>query len=343
MVDDRFHATAPPMSLDEIAELTGATRVPGGTATQSFLAVAPLALAGPREVSFLDGARNLAAYEASDAGAFFVPHDLLAELDASRNLLATEAPNASYVQLARHLHPEPPVQPGIHPTAHIGPSAELGAGVEIGPGAVISERAAIGAGTVIGAGSLVGPGVVIGPDCRIAPHVTVSHALLGARVRLAPGARIGQAGFGFLPGPAGLEPIPQLGRVVIEDDVDIGANTTIDRGSGEDTVIGHGTKIDNLVQIAHNCRIGAHCIIVSQVGMSGSVTVGDGAMLAGKVGIADHLSIGAGARVAAKSGVSRNIPPGATYGGYPAKEIRDWHRETTILSRLRKRGKRSPE
>ena len=338
MVDTRFHTAGRPIPLAEAAEIAGARLAEGGDPARPIRGVAPLRIAWPEEASFLDGPRNRPAYDASAAGACFVTAGMARSLDPARNLLVCPAPQAAYVRLARALHPEPAPVPGIGPAAQADPTAELGPGVCVGPGAVIGPGARLGAGASVGAGAVIGPGVVIGENARIGPHVTVTHALIGARVTLHPGVPIGQPGFGYLPGPAGLEPIPQLGRVVVGDDVEIGANSTVDRGAGDDTVIGRGTKIDNLVQVAHNCRIGAHCVLAGQVGLSGSVTLGDGAMLGGQVGVADHVTIGAGARVAAQSGVMRDIPPGATHGGAPARDVRDWMREVALLRSLRRRG-----
>ncbi|MCA0202304.1 MAG: UDP-3-O-(3-hydroxymyristoyl)glucosamine N-acyltransferase, partial [Proteobacteria bacterium] len=189
------------------------------------------------------------------------------------------------------------------------------------------------------ANSVIGPGVEIGPDGAIGPNVTIFFALIGARVVLHPGVRIGQDGFGFAPTSQGLRKVPQLGRVIIHDDVEIGANTTIDRGAAADTLIGAGTKIDNLVQIGHNVTIGRSCVIVAQVGISGSCTLGDGVVLGGQVGLADHVKIADGAQVAAQSGLMRDVARGEVVMGSPAKPIRQFWREIGALSRLTKRNK----
>ncbi|MGB7076378.1 MAG: UDP-3-O-(3-hydroxymyristoyl)glucosamine N-acyltransferase, partial [Xanthobacteraceae bacterium] len=225
--------------------------------------------------------------------------------------------------------------------AHVHPSARLEANVTIDPLAVIGPRAQIGAGTVVAAGAVIGPDVCLGRDCAIGAGSTIVHALIGDRVIIHPGVRIGQDGFGYLPSARGHQKIPQVRRVVIQDDVEIGANTTIDRGGMRDTTIGEGTKIDNLVQIGHNCSIGRGCLIVSQVGISGSVTIGDFAVLAGQVGVADHVSIGAGAVLGGKAGVMTDVPPGARWGGFPAEPGLDWKRGVALLRRLVRNARQS--
>ena len=212
---------------------------------------------------------------------------------------------------------------GVDSGAYVHPEARLEDDVTVDPGAVIGPRAEIGGGTVIGANAVIGADVCIGRNCSVGPGASVLHALIGDRVILHPGVRIGQDGFGFIPGAKGLAKVPQVGRVIIQDDVEVGAGTAIDRGVNRDTVVGEATKIDNLVQIGHNVTIGRHCIIVAQVGISGSVTLGERVQLGGQVGIADRLTIGDGARVAAKSGVKDNIPAGETWYWSPAMRARD--------------------
>jgi UDP-3-O-[3-hydroxymyristoyl] glucosamine N-acyltransferase len=216
----------------------------------------------------------------------------------------------------------------------------LETGVVLGPGVVVGPAAQIGRGTRIGANTVIGPGVTIGRDCEIAPNVTIGFALIGDRVKILAGARIGEPGFGATVGPKGLIDIPQLGRVIVQDGVSIGANTTVDRGAFDDTVIGENTKIDNLVQIAHNVHVGRNCVMAAHTGISGSVTIGDGAQFGGRAGVADHVTIGAGARVGAAAGVMKDIPAGETWGGMPARPIRHWLKETAWLARMASRGGR---
>lgn len=334
MPDSRFFPPAAPTSAAEIARRFGLDLLGDGEMELSGLA--PLHLAGPRDLSFVAGARHIDAARGSAAGALICT-DALAEELADRTRLVSPAPQRVFAEIARAFYPEGAARGGNAESAHVDPTVTLAPDVHVAATAVVGAGAEIGPGCEIGPGAVIGPGVVLGAACRIGANAVVSHAILGERVRVFAGAVIGQDGFGYVPGPAGLEPIPQLGRVCIGDDVDIGANTTIDRGAGDDTVIGPGTKIDNLVQIGHNCRIGAHCVIVSQAGIAGSVTVGDGVQIGGKVGIADHLEIGAGARIAAGSGVARSVNPKETVGGYPAVPVRDWHRQVATLARLIRR------
>jgi UDP-3-O-[3-hydroxymyristoyl] glucosamine N-acyltransferase len=233
------------------------------------------------------------------------------------------------------LYPQQENRPGIAATARIGKAATIGRRVSLGEYAVIGAGATIGDGVVVGAHCVIGDGVVIGNDSRLWPGVTIySGATVGERVFIHAGARIGCDGFGYVFRDGAHQKIPHVGRCIIGDDVEVGANTTIDRGSIDDTVVGSGTKIDNLVHIAHNVRIGEKCLLMAQVGVAGSVTIGDGAILAGQAGISGHLTIGAGARLAAQAGVFGDIPAGETWSGYPARPHRDSLRASAALFKL---------
>ena len=216
----------------------------------------------------------------------------------------------------------------MHPTARLELGVVVDVGARIGPGAEI------GHGTIVGPNAVVGGNVRIGRNCAIGAGATILHALVGDRVVIHPGAHIGQDGFGFVPGKLGHLKVPQVGRVIIQDDVEIGASSTVDRGANRDTVIGEGTKIDNLVQIGHNVAIGRHCLVAGQAGISGSCTLGDYVMLGGQVGLADHITIGEGAQLAAKSGVMHDVPPGEQWMGSPAIPVRTFMREVVTLRRL---------
>ena len=337
------------LTTGEIAALTRAKLRDGDPPDRRICNIAPLDNAAPSDVSFLDNAKYLGELAATRAGACLIAPRFAAAAPRQITVLETAHPYAAFVAVARALFPSA-LRPSslfgmsghaAQPQAQVHVTARLEAGVTVDPLALIGPRAEIGAGTVIAAGAVIGPDVRIGRECAIGAGVTVQHALIGDRVIIHPGARIGQDGFGYLPSPQGHQKMPQTRRVIVQDDVEIGANTTIDRGATRDTVIGEGTKIDNLVQIAHNCSIGRHCLIVSQVGISGSVTIGDFAKLGGQVGIVDHLTIGAGAMLAGKAGVMSDIPPGARWGGIPAEPAIDWKRGVATVRRLARRGRKS--
>jgi len=334
MVDHRFYKSPQPLSANQIAQLTGATPAPGKDVQRLFSGVDSLNHAAATQVSYLSGKKYIAELQRSSAGACFVTAEFEAAVPDHMIALVVDNPQKAYATLAAAFFPVSHEGKGISSGAFIHPSAQLGAGCTVEHGALIQAQAEIGPDTFIGPYAVIGPGVTVGRACSVASHVSLSHCLIGDRVSVHEGARLGQDGFGYVSGAVGHQKIPQLGRVIVQDDVEIGANTTIDRGAADDTVIGEGTKIDNLVQIGHNCRIGRHCIIVGQVGLSGSVVLEDYVVLGGQVGIADHITVGAGAKVAAQSGVMHNIPAGAVYGGTPAKPVRQWHKETIALKNL---------
>jgi UDP-3-O-[3-hydroxymyristoyl] glucosamine N-acyltransferase len=333
--DPRFFARTGPHDLAALAAAAGAE---ARGAQRLIHAVAPVRAAGPQDVTFVEGARHRDALAATAAGAVIVPPALAAHVPAGAAALVAAAPYVAWARVCALFHPLPPARPGIHPSAvvdpaaHVDPSAEIGPLVVVGPGAEIGPRCRIGPHAVIGAG------VVVGADGRVGAHASISHAILGARVLIHPGARIGQDGFGFTPTPQGFLSIPQLGRVLVHDDVEVGANTTIDRGSAQDTVVGAGTRIDNLVQIGHNCSIGRCCVLVAQVGLSGSCTLEDFVQIGGQGGLAGHLTVGKGARIGAQTGVMSDVPAGATMFGYPALPGRDYMRMIAWARQRMRRG-----
>jgi UDP-3-O-[3-hydroxymyristoyl] glucosamine N-acyltransferase len=328
------------LTIDEIAELTRAKPRAGDPLDRRISNIAPLDTAVGTDISFLDKSRFLEALALTRAGACFVSPRFEAQAPQGLAILVTPEPYRAFVAVTRALFPEA-LRPsslfgvkGRSRDAQVHPSARLEANVTVDPLAVIGADAEIGAGTVIAVGAVIGPGVRIGRDCAIGGGATIQHALIGDRVIIHPGVRIGQDGFGYVPGPKGHQKIPQTRRVIIQDDVEIGANSTVDRGATRDTVIGEGTKIDNLVQIGHNTSIGRHCALAAQTGISGSVQVGDYVMMGGQVGIADHLTIGDRAMLAARSGVTADVPAGARYNGWPAQPSREWLRGITWVRRM---------
>lgn len=334
MADPRFFTVAGPFTLDELVRVSTATLAAEADVTRRFRDVAPLETAGADDVSFLDNKKYVAAFQTSKAGLCVVAPDLADKAPAGMIVLLSADPYRAYARIAQAFYPVVAPQAWVAPTAWIDPTAKIGAGCRIEPGAAIGANAEIGAGCRICANVVIGPGVTIGDDCTIGANATVSHAMLGRRVTIYPGARIGQDGFGFAMGPEGHLKVPQLGRVVIGNGVEIGANATIDRGAGPDTVIGDGCMIDNLVQIGHNVQLGRGCVIVAQVGISGSTRMGDFVAAGGQAGITGHLKIGSGARIAAQAGVMRDIGPGETVGGAPAVPMADWLRQSAILGKM---------
>jgi UDP-3-O-[3-hydroxymyristoyl] glucosamine N-acyltransferase len=314
------------LTIAEIAALTGATLRSGSPADRRIRNVAPLDMAGAADISFLNDAKHAGELVSTRAGACLMPPHFADAAPSGLIVLLTAEPYRAFVTVARALFPSA-LRPsslfdagGRAGGAQVHSSARIEAGVTVDPLAVIGPRAEIGAGTVIAAGAAVGPDVRIGRQCAVGAGATILHAAIGDRVIVHPGARIGQNGFDYLSGLKGHEKVPQTGRVIIQDDAEIGANTAIDRGSIRDTIIGEGSKIDNLVQIAHNVSIGRHCLIAAQTGIAGNVTVGDFVTIGTQASVAGDIAIGEGAVVADRSRVISDVPgsarfPGVSVGG----------------------------
>lgn len=343
MSEPVFFPRVATLTLGEVATLAGVAVPEGFDPAMLLEGVAPLETAGPGDLAYMDNAKYGDALAGTLASACLVSRRFAARVPAGVAALVTGEPYRIYAQVLARYFPAA-MRPGsffgatgISPGSFVHPSARLESGVTVDPGAVIGPHAEIGSGTVVGAHAVIGPHVRIGRNCSVAPQVTIQAALIGNRVIIHPGVRIGQDGFGFAMGLQGHAKVPQIGRVIIQDDVEIGANTTIDRGASRDTVVGEGTKIDNLVQIGHNVVIGRHAVIVAQVGISGSTTLEDYVAIGGQSGVIGHVRIGTGAQIAASSNVATDVPPGARWGGTPAKPVRDWFREVTVLKRLASR------
>jgi UDP-3-O-[3-hydroxymyristoyl] glucosamine N-acyltransferase len=337
MSEPFFFSRGPGLSLREIAALTGAEASACDDLDRRITGVAVLDRAAPDDLVFLDKSKYLPALAVSRAGACLTTKRYAGNAPKQMSVLCVREPYRAYVEVTKSLYPEA-LRPSslfeaaaLSSGAVIHPTARMENGVTVDPGAVIGPRVEIGAGSVIGAGAVIGPSVRIGRGCLIGANASITNALIGDRVVVHPSCAIGQDGFGYLPTEAGHRKVLQIGRVIIQDDVEIGAGTTIDRGGNRDTVIGEGTKIDNLVQVGHNVSIGRNCIIVAQCGISGSVTLEDGVVLGGQVGLSDNVRIGEGAMIGAKSGVLSDIAPGERWFGYPAMPSREFLRSMAIL------------
>jgi UDP-3-O-[3-hydroxymyristoyl] glucosamine N-acyltransferase len=322
-------------TVKELAALLGG-HVFGGDPATVIEGFSGIAEASAGDLTFYGNAKYLAALRASRATAALVPLDFSEEIPAL--CIRVENPSMAFAKIVEAYSPKPVrFVPGIHPSAIIAPEVELGTDVSIQPHAVLESGVKIGARTVIGAGTYLGRDCQLGEDCHVHPNVTIrENVLIGNRVAIHSGTVIGSDGFGYEPVNGRHVKIPQVGIVQLDDDVEIGANVTIDRARFGRTRIGEGTKIDNLVQIGHNVSIGKHCIVIAQAGIAGSSRLGEHVILAGQVGIAGHLTIGDHSIVAAQSGVSKDIPAGETWFGYPAKPDKQSKRDLFYLYKLEK-------
>jgi UDP-3-O-[3-hydroxymyristoyl] glucosamine N-acyltransferase len=345
MAQPTFFEQPPSSTLADIAALTEARLLDPSRSGQTVRGLASLEEAGPMNLTFFDNLKYASQLASTKAGACLVSERFEASVPAHVAVLRARHPFREFVKVARELHGDalrPQSwfgQAGIAASAVIDPTARLEDGVVVDPLAVIGPNVEIGAGTVIGSGAVIGANVRIGRDCSVGAQCAIQFALVGNDVLIHPGCSIGQDGYGFVFfGPEGHLKVPQTGRVLIQNAVEIGAGTTIDRGSLRDTVIGEGTKIDNQVQIGHNVTIGRHCLLAAQIGLAGSLTIGDNVALGAKVGINNHVRIGDGAQVTAMSAVKDDIPANGRWGGFFAKPTKQWFREIIAVERLVRNG-----
>jgi UDP-3-O-[3-hydroxymyristoyl] glucosamine N-acyltransferase len=341
-----FFVRSAPVRLADLAGRLGASLPPEANAEALIEDVRPLAEAQPQHLSFLDNRKYMPQLRETRAGACLIAPDFAERVPATTVALATKAPYRGFAAALQIFYPEA-LQPKAamtragEPLVH--PSAQVADGALVEAGAVIGREAQIGSGTTVAAGALVGYRVVVGQGCYVGPGVSLTHAIVGNRVILHAGVRIGQDGFGFALGPQGHLKVPQIGRVILHDDVEIGANSCVDRGALKDTVIGQGSKIDNLVQIGHNVVIGRHCVIVGQTGISGSTELGDFVVMGGQSGAVGHIKVGTGAQIAGGGHAKDDVPAGARMGGTPAVPMAEWARQIAALKRLGRRPRSREE
>ena len=340
MPDPRFFKVQGPFSAKELAKIGDAKLTIANNINKKFFDVKNLVEACPDDVSFLHNAAYRKQFMKSKAGLCVLHSSRQKDAPKGMALLLSETPYLAYAKIVQAFYPGEQPKGYVAESSVIDKTAVLGDLTSVGAGAVIKENVKIGSRCVIGENAIIGAGVKIGNDCRIGVSTSIHFSLIGSRVVLYAGARLGEAGFGFASSSGEFVTLPQLGRVIVGDDVEIGANTTVDRGSGSDTVIGKGCRIDNLVQIAHNVKLGEGCILVSQAGIAGSTKVGKQVVIGGQAAIAGHLSIGDKVKIGGQSGILKDIPAGAQYAGSPGVPMRQWLRQAIILRRMARKRHR---
>jgi UDP-3-O-[3-hydroxymyristoyl] glucosamine N-acyltransferase len=340
MADPNFFPRSKKLTLEQISKLTKINLPISTDKNRVFLDISSLEEASKDDISFLNNKNYIDQFKKSKAGACFFKKDFINIAPKNTIHLVSENPYHSFAIIANAFYPMKDITAaGVHPKAHVETSVNYDDTVQIAPGAVVSSDVIIGSKCLIGANTVILSGVIIGDNTVIGANCTIAYSIIGSNVKIHNGARIGQDGFGFAQNENINIKMPQLGRVLIKDKVEIGSNCSIDRGTGPDTIIGEGTKLDNLVQIGHNAVLGKNCILVAQSGISGSTHIGNNVIIGGQVGIAGHLKIGNNVRIAAKSGVMKNIKDDMTIGGVPSVPINDWHRQTIVLKKLIKKKK----
>ncbi len=344
--DSRFFKKSAPIALEQIIGTSEAKFVPaynGRDKSFDLMGIAPLQSATQNEVSFLDNKRYIDLLSQTKAGLIIVSPAFADKIPHHSHALVTKNPYLEWARIASLFYPKSSVQAGIHSSACIDSTAQIDDEVEIQEFVVIKANVKIGKGSIIGSHTVIEQGVQIGENCRIGSHVSLSCAILGNRITLYPGVRIGQDGFGFAISEHGFLSVPQIGKVILKDDVEIGSNSTIDRGSVRDTVIGEGSRIDNLVQIGHNVQMGKCCIVVAQAGISGSTRLEDFVTIAAQAGLIGHIHIGEHARIGAQCGVMSDIDAKSDVIGSPAMPFREFFRNVAFLRRLVKSSSKEKE
>lgn len=337
MADSKFFKKSPPKTLQELADIAGASLAENTNASYQIHDVAPLDSADATSISFLDNVKYRDAFKATKAGACIIHPDMAQYAPKGCHLLLSKSPYKAYAKIAQSFYMNEMPAAIISKAAHIDSTAQIGAGCHIAAGVVIGANVVMGEGCSIAPNAVIGDGVEIGKNCLIGANASISHSIIGEGTRLYPGVRIGQDGFGFAIDPTGHIKVPQFGRVIIGDNVEIGANSCVDRGAGPDTIIGDGVWIDNLVQIGHNVKIGRGSVIVAQAGVAGSSELEDFVVLAAQAGVAGHLKIGQGTRIAGQTGVMQSLPAGSEVMGYPAMPIKQFMRQVAMLKKMTKK------